>query len=147
MAWLARGETGDTVVAIDPQSLAFAAKWPLSGRAMFGLELAHGAAFAQSEADGLLCFDAGQKLRWQRPLDRGPLAGPPLAGGAGELLLLYQSGLVARVAADTGDEIAAVDLGQPPGRAACVDGQNLVVSAADGALVVVPLPQPATAAP
>jgi hypothetical protein len=137
---LAHGETSDTVVAIDPQTLAGAAKWPLAGRAQFGPAVAQGLAFVFSETDGLLCLEAGQKLRWQRPQERGPLAGPPLAGAAGELLVLYQNGVVARVAADSGDELAQRPLGEPPGAAACLDGQNVLVSTSDGSLVLVPVP-------
>jgi outer membrane protein assembly factor BamB len=137
---LARGETSDTIVAIDPQSLAIAARWPLAGRAQLGPEAAAGAAFVFSETDGLVCLEPGGKLRWQLPLAHGPLAGPPLAGAAGELLLLYQSGVLARVSAESGDEIASRPLGQPLGRAACLVGQQAVVAASDGSLLVVPLP-------
>lgn len=137
---MARGETSDTVVAIDPVSLTAGAKWPLAGRAQFGPQVVQDAAYVFSETDGLLCLEAGQKLRWQLPLAHGPLAGPPVAGAAGELLLLYQSGVLARASAATGDEIASAQLGQPLGRAACLVGQQAIVAASDGTLLVVPLP-------
>jgi hypothetical protein len=137
---LVKGPTGDTVVAIDPQTLTQTAKWPLSGRALFGPETAAGRVFAASEADGLFCFDAGQKVLWQKPLTHGLLAGPPVAGPPGVLLLLYQDGTLARVSADTGDELAAKPVGEPLGRAAGVVGQQVLVSTSDGAVIVTELP-------
>jgi outer membrane protein assembly factor BamB len=137
---LVKGPTGDTLVAIDPQSLTQSAKWPLSGRALFAPESAAGKVFIASEADGLLCLDAGQKLLWQKPLAHGPLAGPPVAGSPGELLLNFQDGTLARISAESGDELAARPLGEPLGRAACVVGEQAVVSTSDGVLLITPLP-------
>jgi TolA-binding protein len=137
---IVKGPTADTIVAIDSQTLTQSAKWPLAGRALWGPDVAAGQVFVASEADGLLCLGTGQKLAWQKPLAHGPLAGPPQIGPPGELLLVFQDGTLARVSAASGDELAAKQVGEPLGRAACVVGQQAVVSTSDGALIVTPLP-------
>jgi hypothetical protein len=139
---VASGDSGDVVLAIDPQSLAIGATWPLTGRAQIGPGEVGGQVFVASEADGLLCLDAGQKLRWQRPLARGPLAGLPAPIPGGDLLLLYQGGTLARVSGNTGEELAASELGEPLGRTARVVGKQVFVATTDGALLLVPLPMP-----
>ncbi|MDX1948760.1 MAG: PQQ-binding-like beta-propeller repeat protein [Pirellulaceae bacterium] len=138
---LTRGDTSDTVLAIDPQTLAAGVNFPLSGRALIGPVAVEERVFVYSEADGLLCLTAGQKLSWRQPLARGPLAGPPVAAPGGDWLLLFQSGVLARLAGDTGEEVAAVDLAEPLGRTARVFGQQVFVATSDGTLVLVPLPQ------
>ena len=138
---LVHNESAVTLVAFDPQSLAQLAKWSLSGQPQFGPVVVGGRTYVATETDGLLCLGEGAKLLWQRPQAHGPLAGPPVAGAAGELLLLYQSGKLARIAADSGDELAVGEIGEPPGRAAALVGQQVLVSTSDGALVLVPLPQ------
>jgi hypothetical protein len=137
---VAQGDAGDVVVAIDPQTLAVGMNWPLTGRAQLGPGEVEGRVFVSSEADGLLCLDAGQKLRWQRPLARGPLAGLPIAVPDGDLILLYQSGTLARVAGDTGEELTATELAEPLGRTARVVGQQIFVATSDGTIVLVKLP-------
>ncbi len=137
---LVKGPTGDVVIAIDPQSLTQSAKWPLSGRAQFGPEAVAGRVYVASEADGIFCMDAGQKLLWQKPLSHGPLAGPPVAVGSGELLLLYQDGTLARISAESGEELAALQLAEPLGRGAAVLDRQVLASTADGVLLVTPLP-------
>ncbi|MEX2174778.1 MAG: PQQ-binding-like beta-propeller repeat protein [Pirellulaceae bacterium] len=134
-------DAGDVVVALDPFQLTPLAQWPLQGKAQFGPVAVQGAVFVGSETDGLLCFEAGQKLRWQRPLEQGPLAGPPVKAGDGEYLLLFQSGFVVRIAGATGDALASTDLGLPLGPAAHVVDSQLYVSTSDGSLLVTPLPQ------
>jgi hypothetical protein len=137
---LVKGPTGDVVIAIDPQSLTESAKWPLSGRAQFGPESVAGHVYVAGEADGLFCLDGAKKLLWQQPLSHGPLAGPPVAAGSGELLLLYQDGTLARIAADSGKELAALQLAEPLGRGAAVLDRQVLASTADGVLMVTPLP-------
>jgi outer membrane protein assembly factor BamB/TolA-binding protein len=139
---LSRSDAGEAVVAIDPQSLEInQRRWPLVGRPLFQLHSVGGFVFAATEADGLLCLEGGSKLRWQRPLTHGPLSGPPVAGPQGELLLLHLGGMLSRVSAETGEETAAVDLGEPLGGVACVVGEQVFVGTSDGGVIVVPLPQ------
>jgi outer membrane protein assembly factor BamB len=138
---LTRTDTGHAVVAINAQTLALGAHWDLGSPPLFEMAAAGGLAFAASAADGLLCLEAGEKLRWKAPLAHGPLSGPPIATGSGELLLLHQDGTLARVNAETGEEMAQVNLGEPLGRAATVVGQQVFVSTSDGGVVLVRLPE------
>jgi outer membrane protein assembly factor BamB len=137
---LTRTDSGHAVVAIDAQTLALGSHWDLASQPLFEMATAGGLAFTATEADGLVCLEAGEKLRWKVPLAHGPLAGPPLAAGS-QLLLLYQDGTLARVNAETGEDTAQVNLGEPLGRAACLVGQQIFVGTSDGGVVLVRLPE------
>jgi tetratricopeptide (TPR) repeat protein len=138
---LTRTDSGEAVVAIDPQTLKAGNHWDLHGKPQFVLTGAQGVAFVATETDGLLCLEGGQKLRWQATLAHGPLAGPPIPIAAEEVFLLHQDSTVARVNLATGAEIAHAKIGEPLGRAACLVGNQLFVSASDGTIVRAPLPQ------
>jgi outer membrane protein assembly factor BamB len=99
-----------------------------------------GLAFVATEPEGLLCIEAGPKIRWQKPLTKGPLAGAPLVLADGDLLVVYQAGNVCRVSADTGDELAEVNVAQPLGAAVRVLGQHVFLSGSDGVVHRVTLP-------
>ena len=138
---LTRTDSGNKVVAIDAQTLELGAHWDLADQPLFPIASVDGLALVATEADGLLCLEAGQKLRWKVALAHGPLAGPPLSAGAGELILLYQDGTLSRIKSDTGEETAQVNLGEPLGRAACRVGQQVFVSTSDGGIELVRLPE------
>ena len=72
-----RGEAADTIVAIDPQALPAMAEIPVQGHVQAGPFAVGGLAFVATEPEGLLCIEAGPKIRWQKPLAKGPLAGAP----------------------------------------------------------------------
>jgi outer membrane protein assembly factor BamB len=135
-----RGEAADTIVAIDPQALPAMAEIPVQGHVQAGPFAVGGLAFVATEPEGLLCIEAGPKIRWQKPLAKGPLAGPPLALTDGDLLVVYQAGNVCRVSADTGDELAEVNVAQPLGAAVRVLGQQVFLSGSDGVVHRVALP-------
>ena len=138
---VAKSQAGDVIVAFDAQSLAQQQQWPLQGKALTGPDEIDGAVFISSEADGLFCLESGQKLRWQQPLKHGPLAGAPQVCDGGDLLLVYQSGHIARIAADSGEELAAADAGQALGGASRVAGSQVFLAASDGSILLVPLPK------
>ncbi|HEX5103895.1 MAG TPA: hypothetical protein VFV87_08805, partial [Pirellulaceae bacterium] len=101
-----------------------------------------GLALFSAEPEGLLCVESGPKIRWQRPLAHGPIAGPPLPLADGDLLVIYQSGVVSRVSAETGEEVGMPsNVAQPLGAAASVLGQNVFVSGSDGVIHRAALPQ------
>jgi outer membrane protein assembly factor BamB len=136
-----RGEAADTILAIDPQALPAMTEIPLQGHVQAGPFAVGGLAFVVSEPEGLLCLEAGGKVRWQKPLTKGPLAGSPLALADGDLLVIYQAGSVCRVSADTGDELGGgVDLAQPLGAAVRVLGQQVFLAGSDGVIHRAPLP-------
>ena len=135
-----RGATSDTVISLDSGDLAAGMKWPLQGRWQRGPDEAGGLVFVAAEPDGLLCLEGGQKMRWTAPLKYGPLAGPPVPCD-GDFVLLTQGGTVVRIAADSGEEVAAVDLGEPLGKAAYVMGTTILVAGYDGLLHIIPVPK------
>jgi outer membrane protein assembly factor BamB len=135
-----RGEAADTILAIDPQALPAITEIPLQGHVQAGPFAVGGLAIVASEPEGLLCLEAGGKVRWQKPLAKGPLAGSPLALADGDLLVVYQAGSVCRVSADTGDELAETNLAQPLGAAVRVLGQQVFLSGSDGVVHRTALP-------
>jgi hypothetical protein len=75
---------------------------------------------------------------WRDAFPRGPLAGEPAADGT-NLLVATRSGWLCRVAADNGQEIASLDLGQALAGTPLVAGQFALVPTADGTLLKVSL--------
>jgi hypothetical protein len=136
-----RGEAADTIVAFDPQALPNAKELPLTGHVQSGPFALGGLVILASEPDGLLCIESGPKIRWQKPLAHGPLAGAPLALADGDVLLIHQGGGVSRISADTGEELAAIDVAQPLGAAARVLGQHVFLSGSDGVVHRATVPQ------
>jgi hypothetical protein len=94
-----------------------------------------------AEEGGLLAFDAGGQLRWQQPLTADPLAGSPLVCPGGDFLVIHQSGKLRRLESGTGKELAAADIGQPLGPAACILGQEVFVAGSDGVVHRLLLPR------
>jgi outer membrane protein assembly factor BamB len=138
---LARREAGQVVLALDPQTLEIRGERPLAGQALFGPVASPHGVFAATLTDGLLCLDDGNELRWQIPFAHGAPAGPPLATPQGALLLLSQNGTISLLAAADGKELAASDVGEPLGAAACFVGKEIFAATSDGAVVRVPIPQ------
>jgi outer membrane protein assembly factor BamB len=135
-----RGDKSDKIVAFSSADLSSGMSWPLAGRCKIGPDAVGGAVFIGAEPDGLLCFGGGQTLRWKSPLKHGPLAGPPVLCD-GDFIALYQNGVVARLAADTGEEVVTIDVGEPLGKAAFVMGPRVLVGGYDGLLHIIPIPK------
>lgn len=136
-----RGEAADTIIAFDPPSLPAVAELPLQGHVQAGPFAVGGLMFLTSEPEGLICVEAGPKIRWQKSLAHGPLAGPPLGLADGDLLVIYQSGVICRVSAETGEELAPpLEVAQPLGAAARVFGPNVFLSGSDGVVHRVTVP-------
>jgi outer membrane protein assembly factor BamB len=94
----------------------------------------------------LLGLDRSLAQSWKVPLPHGPLAGDFVADGAG-ILVACQSGWLCRLKSSSGEEIAAVDLGQPLAGTPLVAGGAAIVSTADGAVLKVSFPAEKGAAP
>jgi hypothetical protein len=131
---LTRSDASDSLVAFDPQSPSNPTALPLQGRLQAGPFALGGLVLLSAEPEGLMCIEAGPKIRWQQPLAHGPLAGPPLALADGDLLVVHQSGVVSRISADTGEEVGQDDVRQPLGPAARVLGQQVFLGGSDGVL-------------
>jgi outer membrane protein assembly factor BamB len=134
-----KGGSGETVTAMRPDTLAAGTNWPLTGGCRLGPASVQGLVFV-ADSTSLYAFEPGQKLRWQLALKHGALAGPPMPC-EGDFLLLFRSGKVARIAADTGEELAVGDVGEPLARAAWLMGQRVLVAGVDGVLHLVPIPK------
>lgn len=88
----------------------------------------------------LVCLDGGEKPRWKIPLPYGPLAGAPMESGE-SLVLVSTTGTLWRIAADSGQELARVDLGQTLSGSPATAGSLVLVPTTDGCLLKVSLPE------
>ena len=82
---------------------------------------------------------------WKTPLAHGAPAGDLIASESG-LILACQSGWLCRLDSQNGQEVAAVDLGQPLAGTPLVVGDDVIVSTTDGAILKVSLPAQSEAA-
>jgi hypothetical protein len=137
---IVRLENADALAAFDGQGAAALEPIALEGRVEAGPYAIGGLVVVATEPGGLVCAEASGKIRWQRPLEGGPLAGPPLATASGELLVLYQSGAVCRLDATSGQSIARVTMDEPLGGAACIVGEQVFAATSGGAVLCFPLP-------
>ena len=138
--------SADAIVGYDAQGAAAFEPVPLQGRVAAGPYAVGGLAFVEAEPDGLVCVESTGKVRWRQPLPHGPIAGPVLATSNGDLLLIHQSGIVARVDATTGKELAQHVVGEPLGGAACLLGEHVFLAGTDGTVHKISLPAPANQA-
>jgi DNA-binding beta-propeller fold protein YncE len=134
-----RSASTDVVVALQGSELTNVGKLPLSGRVRFGPVAAGGLVFLADEQN-LHAFESGSKPRWSQPLSHGLPARAPL-NVDGDLILVTRDGTVSRLAADSGQEMAASSIGQPAGTAASLVGEQIVVAGADGTLHTLSLPK------
>jgi outer membrane protein assembly factor BamB len=132
-----RGASSDTVVSIAAADLSVGKEWALEGRVTWGPETLGDLVLVATDRDGLHCFEAGQQRRWKSPLAYGPLAGTPLVQD-GEVVLASLSGMVWSISAADGTELQKRDIGQPLGTGPVDFLGRLLLSAADGTLLVVP---------
>ena len=124
-------------LSITARWLAVGKEWALEGRVTWGPEVLGDIVLIATDRDGLYCFEAGQKQRWKTPLDHGPMVGTPLAQD-GDLILASLPGTVWLISGADGKETGKVDIGQPLGSGPVEFAGRLLLSAADGTLLVVP---------
>ena len=111
----------------------------LAGPATWGPRLVNDAALLVTEDDQLCCYNADGSLRWQRPLVDGPLAGEPVAV-EGDLIVASVAGMLRRIDAASGEELAQAHAGEPLARGAVAAGDHLLLTSADGSLLLTRLP-------
>ena len=87
----------------------------------------------------LLALSATGEVKWQGPLQHGPLAGPPLVLPDG-ILLAYRKGIIERRSATDGKPLATLNVEQPLATGPVAFMQHLVATAADGTILVVDKP-------
>jgi PQQ-like domain len=111
----------------------------LGGRVAWGPYPAGEGALIAIDGGELLLVNPDGAIAWRQPLKRGQLGGVPLFDG-GEALLLYPDGGVARISLADGSEQAFAELGQSAVAGPIPFGPRLIVSAADGTLLVLNRP-------
>ncbi len=89
--------------------------------------------------DKLIALSATGEVKWQVPIQHGPLAGPPLALSDG-IVLAYRKGIIERRSPTDGKPLATLNVEQPLATGPVTFMQHLIVTAADGTLLVVDKP-------
>jgi hypothetical protein len=112
--------------------------WPLDGVQWGPVKVAERALLLTAGGD-LLCMDDSQKVAWEIAWPHGLLAGAPLATDAGYVLATV-SGSVFRLAVDSGEELAKLDVGEPLGTGPVAVGDRLWLAGHGGTLLVVASP-------
>jgi hypothetical protein len=133
-----RGANSDTVLSFGATDLAAGKEWPVEGRIVWGPETLNDLVLVATDQQTLVAFEAGQKQRWTSSLSHGPLVGRPLPA-SGNLLLASLSGTVWMISSQDGKELTKAEVGEPlgAGPVAFANGSRLLVSAADGTLLVI----------
>jgi hypothetical protein len=139
-----REGAGDVLQVFQAGNLAVGVKMPLGGRFKAGPFAVGTKIFVELQERKLLCIEQDRQV-WQIDLPRGPLSGRPQMIEQ-DLLLLHASGVIARLNAADGKELAVADAGEPLGEVVTPFGNRLLVGGRDGVLHVVTPPQAAAQA-
>jgi len=135
-----RGEGADLITAVSAEKLSPQQTWPLTGRVAWGPQRIADLVLVATDDHQLVCLDGGDQPRWQLPLEFGPLAGRPLAVGQ-ELVCCSSDGTIWRLDAATGKGLAHLATGEALGSGPVAFAKGLLASAADGTVLVVPIPE------
>ena len=113
---------------------------PIEGKCVWGPAAIGGRLLLGTDDDKLLCFDVAGKLLWKKALLYGPLAGKPLEVGD-DFIFASITGVVWRVEAASGEELAKLETGYPLAAGAVLLGEGLLLSGHDGTLYLVDQPK------
>jgi outer membrane protein assembly factor BamB/TolA-binding protein len=136
---------GETAYAVDGADelrsfilpdLSAGPSWPLEGGVAWGPVVSDGRVLVATRGGELLCLDDAKNEIWRVPLPYGALAGAPLSDDGG-YLLATQGGVVYRIAADSGAELAKIEIGEPLLAGPVAIGRRLLLTGYDGTLLVV----------
>ncbi|HEX6962179.1 MAG TPA: PQQ-binding-like beta-propeller repeat protein [Lacipirellula sp.] len=111
----------------------------LGGRVTWGPHTSGQGALLATDGGELLLVSAEGAVAWRRPLEHGQLGGVPLVDG-GTALVLSRDGGIARINLADGSEQAFAELGQSAVAGPVAFGPRLVVSGADGTILVINRP-------
>ncbi|MCC6493953.1 MAG: PQQ-like beta-propeller repeat protein [Pirellulales bacterium] len=112
---------------------------PLGGRVTWGPHACGDGLLLATDGGELMMAGPDGAIRWRQKLAHGELAGEPLTEDD-SALVLYGSGGLARIRLADGAEAAFVVLDQPAIRGPVPFGPRLILTAPDGALLVVNRP-------
>lgn len=139
---------GETAYAVDARQRLLAFKlpdlapgeqWNLGGSVVWGPYSSGDRVLLATDDGQMHCFDAAGQNAWKQPASHGSLVGEPLAVEGG-IVLATVSGVVYRVAADTGVAAGEMTLDRPLASGPQTLGSNLIVAGHDGSLYLVPQP-------
>ncbi|MDX1946250.1 MAG: PQQ-binding-like beta-propeller repeat protein [Pirellulaceae bacterium] len=128
-------DQGGSLRSLALSDLAVGKSWDIAG-AEFGPCPLGDCLLVATGGGELLCLDANQGERWKVPLKDGLPTGCR-AEGSGSILVAFREGVVLHLASNSGQELARIDLAQPLAGAPQRIGQQLLVPAADGSLLLV----------
>ena len=129
----------DSAVAFELPKMTPGKSQPLGGSCVWGPRRVGTHVLLATDKNRLFCFDDRQQLVWEKDLPDGPLAGTPLLDGD-HYLLASRSGVIARVAAATGEPVARVNVDRPIRTGAVLLDKRLFVGGHDGSLFEVKRP-------
>ncbi|MBP90677.1 MAG: hypothetical protein CMJ64_28860, partial [Planctomycetaceae bacterium] len=134
---------GDVIVAINAADLSVTKQIALEGHIKWGPVQVDDSVFCLSDTDGLICFGAAGEERWKTAsgFDGDP-AGEPLRVGADYIFALLD-GSVVSLSAETGEQVAKTNVGEPLGAGPVTFGELLLLPGHDGVLHLIQPPQPA----
>ncbi|HVT29503.1 MAG TPA: PQQ-binding-like beta-propeller repeat protein [Lacipirellulaceae bacterium] len=89
--------------------------------------------------DKLIDLSAEGNVKWQEPIQNGPLAGPPLVL-PDSIVLAYRKGVIERRSLADGKIVGTANLQQPVATGPVAFMQHLVLAGPDGTLLVVDMP-------
>lgn len=107
--------------------------WPLGSRCVWGPCTVGKRVLVASAGGKLLCLDDQAKLAWQVELSAGRPVGRAMEA-AGAYLLAFERGLVLKIDAASGKQVAKLEVGRPLASGPVALGGRLFVGSADGTL-------------
>ncbi|QDV74569.1 PQQ-binding-like beta-propeller repeat protein [Botrimarina mediterranea] len=130
----------NSLAAFSLPSLDASGTLPLPGAIVWG-PYAAGDVALLATADELVAVNPSSEpaIAWRAPLDNAKPVGEPLVDGDG-VAVAFADGRLVRFASASGDASATLELGQPLGSGPTAYGPRWLVSAADGAVLVVTHP-------
>ena len=134
-------QAADELIAIGTTGeLSKAGSFPLSSGIAAGPWAVGESVLLRLDNDALVCFDSSLKQKWSVQLQNDKLATPPYANGT-NISLVFRSGKLFDLDANSGQVASEIDLGQPVIHAPLIDGGKAYFSGYDGTIHVTQLPQ------
>ncbi len=124
------------MVSFNSADLQVQHEWSLDGEVAWGPKRMGDGVLVATDAGVLIRWGNEPQPTWTVPLPYGPLAGEPLLDGDA-ILFASVSGIIWKVDAQTGEELAKIDVKEPLGTGPVVLGKRLLVCGGDGTVHIV----------
>ena len=135
-----RAGVGHALVTYKLPSLESDKEFALDGAVVWGPVRLGDVVLLATQPGGLVCLGEGPELRWKAPLSGANPVGEPILLD-GQLIVALGDGTVLRLAPDSGEETARIDVGEPVDGRIVALGNRLLLSASDGSLLVAEMPK------